>query len=57
MAHRGKRFQVAARPAAKVQNLPGCRPFDMPQQGVDILADVVVAGAFAEVVGHAVVMA
>ncbi|EPN20043.1 hypothetical protein A259_09734 [Pseudomonas syringae pv. actinidiae ICMP 19070] len=55
--HCRERLQVTPRPAAKIENLPRRRSFDMAQQRVDVLADVVVTGAFAKVISHAIVVA
>ena len=43
-----KSHQVAARTTANIEQLEGCRPFNVLQQGIDVLADVVVAGTFPE---------
>ena len=51
MAQLGKSSQVAAGPAAQVENRERRLALDASQQGVDILADVVIARAFPERVG------
>ena len=48
MTQAGEGLQVAPRPAAKIQNRERCRARDMAQQGIDVLAYIVVAGAFTE---------
>ena len=48
MAHGLERLQVAPRPAAEVEDRKGRRAVDVPQQRLDVVADVVVARAFAE---------
>ncbi|MNI75284.1 hypothetical protein D3C73_1314220 [compost metagenome] len=57
MAHSCKRLQVATGTAAKIENVERRLALDMPQQRIDVLADIVIAGAFAETFGHRVVMA
>ncbi|MNL30953.1 hypothetical protein D3C87_1527190 [compost metagenome] len=49
MTQRGKRLQVAAGAAAQVQHVKRRFALDMPQQGGDVLADVVAACAGLEV--------
>ncbi len=54
---RVKVFQVTARATAKVENAERRLTLKMPQQGIDVLADIVIASAFTEVFGHRIVMA
>ncbi|MCY1444148.1 hypothetical protein D9M71_606010 [compost metagenome] len=56
VAQAGERPQVAPRATAEVEDAEGSIATDVPQQGLDVLADVVVAGAFAEAFGSAVVV-
>ncbi|RML40083.1 hypothetical protein ALQ97_200132 [Pseudomonas savastanoi pv. glycinea] len=55
--HAGKCLQIPPRAAAEIENVKGGRALDMPQQRVDVLADVVIASAFAKALGDRVVMA
>ncbi|MCY1540807.1 hypothetical protein D9M68_764660 [compost metagenome] len=48
--------QVAARAAAEIEDLVRRLALDMPQQCGDVLADIVIAGAFAKVFGAVLVM-
>jgi hypothetical protein len=48
--------QIAAGAAAEIQQGEGRLAVDVPQQGGDVLADVVVAGAFAEGLGAVLVV-
>ncbi|MNP36005.1 hypothetical protein D3C76_1293620 [compost metagenome] len=57
VAHTGERLQITTRSAAKIENVERRLALNVPQQGIDVLADVVIAGAFTEVFGHCVVMA
>src|SRR3954470_16391860 len=56
MAAIDKRFQIAPRPAAEVENRKWEIALDMPQQRLDVLADVVIARAPPEAFGGSVVM-
>ena len=51
-----KRFQVAARPAAKIENGERRWSIDMPEQGINVLTHIVVAGARPKIFGTLVVM-
>ena len=57
MAHACKRLQITPRPAAEIQHGKRRCALDMAQQRVDVLAHIVIAGAFTEVLGHLVVVA
>ncbi|MCY1561400.1 hypothetical protein D9M68_986540 [compost metagenome] len=48
--------QVAARAAAEIENPVGRLGLDMAEQGGDVLADIVVAGARAEFLGAVLIM-
>jgi hypothetical protein len=56
MAHLFEDQQVATWSAPKVEDAPRFRYFDVLQQGLDVLADVVVARARPELLGLAVVL-
>src|SRR6266550_5932645 len=51
MAQLGESSQVAAGPAAQVEDREWRLAFDRSQQGLDVLADIVIARAFPECVG------
>ena len=57
VAHAGKRLQIAPRATAEIENVERRATLDMPQQSVDILADIMIASTFAKPLGHRVVMA
>src|SRR6185436_4808080 len=56
MPETGKRFQVASRPAAEIEDRKGWHRFDAIQQCRNVLADVVIAGAVAKCFGALVVV-
>ncbi|MNF79036.1 hypothetical protein D3C84_612390 [compost metagenome] len=57
MTHARERLQITPRPTAKIKNVERRLTLNMPQQGIDVLADIVIAGALAKPFGHRVVMA
>ncbi|MNR36170.1 hypothetical protein D3C85_1540660 [compost metagenome] len=57
MTHARERLQITPGPTAKVKNVERRLALNMPQQGIDVLADIVIAGAFAKTFGHRVVVA
>ncbi|MNZ51874.1 hypothetical protein D3C78_697040 [compost metagenome] len=57
VAHTGERLQITTRPAAKVENVERRLALNVPQQGIDVLADIVIARALAKVFGDRIVMA
>ena len=56
MTQRGKGTQITAWPAAKIEKLVGRSGLDRREQGGDILADIMVAGADTEVFGAILIM-
>jgi hypothetical protein len=56
MTESGKRLQVSSRPASQVEDRERRGALDVPQQRVDVLADVVVARAFPEILRALVVV-
>src|SRR3954467_2174545 len=56
VAERRQRLEIASRPAAEIQDRERRFTLDRPQQRFDVLADVVIARAFAEILGMPVVM-
>src|SRR3990167_4616627 len=56
VAHSAESAQIAPRPAAEIENLVGRRGLDMREQGGDILADIVIAGALTKVFGAVLIM-
>jgi len=51
MTQRAKRAQIAPRPAAQIKDLPGRRRLNVPQQRLDVLADIVILRALAKALG------
>jgi len=56
VTERGERLEVASRPAAEIEDRERWIALDGAQQRVDVLADVVIARAFPEILGMPVVM-
>ena len=52
----GKRLEIASRPAAKVEDRKWWVPLDVLQQRCDVLADIVSARAFPEILGSLVIV-
>jgi hypothetical protein len=56
VTERGERLEVASRPAAEIEDRERRVGLDGSQQRFDVLADVVIARAFAETLGMPVVV-
>jgi hypothetical protein len=56
VAERGERLEVASRPAAEIEDRERRVALDGSQQRFDVLADVVIARAFPEILGVPVVV-
>jgi len=56
VAESGKCLEVAARPAAEIENREGWFGFDMIQQRGDVLAHVMIARAVAKILGALVIV-
>ena len=56
MAHAGERLQIPPRPTAEIENVERRLALNMPQQGIDVLADIMIASPLAKTFGHRVVM-
>jgi hypothetical protein len=56
VTERGERLEVASRPAAEIEDRERRVALDGSQQRFDVLADVVIARAFPEILGMPVVV-
>lgn len=52
----GENFEIASGPAAEIENFKRMHRFDGAQQSVDVLADIVIAGAPPEFLGMLIIM-
>src|SRR5450830_531539 len=56
MAHAGERLEITTRPTTEIQHGKWRATLDMPQQCIDVLANIVIAGALTKAFCRAVVM-
>ena len=57
VAHAREGLQITPRPTAKVENVERRLALNMPQQRINVLADIMIASPFAKTFRHRVVMA